>query len=179
MTDTNNNDLAENKVLILYLLTKINQGITKDGLFKIISSINDTNYFYFQQYLNDLIQTNLVTTYTKDDDSILQITSEGNNALLLTKELLPGIVKLKADNLFKKELANIAEESSIIAEYIPKNENDYSVKCKIVENNETIFEVRTFAGSRDRAKKIADNWKNNASIIYPQFINILLIDYNN
>jgi len=179
MTDTNNNDLAENKVLILYLLTKINQGITKDGLFKIISSINDTNYFYFQQYLNDLIQTNLVTTYTKDDDSILQITSEGNNALLLTKELLPGIVKLKADNLFKKELANIAEESSIIAEYIPKNENDYSVKCKIVENNETIFEVRTFAGSRDRAKKIADNWKNNASIIYPQILNMLLNDSNN
>jgi len=179
MTEKNNNDLAENKVLILYLLTKINQGITKDGLFKIISSINDTNYFYFQQYLNDLIQTNLVTTYTKDDDSILQITSEGNNALLLTKELLPGIVKLKADNLFKKELANIAEESSIIAEYIPKNENDYSVKCKIVENNETIFEVRTFAGSRDRAKKIADNWKNNASIIYPQILNMLLNDSNN
>ena len=179
MTDTNNNDLAENKVLILYLLTKINQGITKDGLFKIISSINDTNYFYFQQYLNDLIQTNLVTTYTKDDDSILQITSEGKNALLLTKDLLPGIVKLKADNLFKKELASIAEESSVIAEYIPKNENDYSVKCKIVENNETIFEVRTFAGSRDRAKKIADNWKNNASIIYPQILNMLLNDSDN
>jgi len=179
MTEKNNNNLAENKVLILYLLTKINNGINKDGLFKIISSINDTNYFYFQQYLNDLIQTNLVTTYTKDDDSILQITSEGNNALLLTKELLPGIVKLKADNLFKKELANIAEESSIIAEYIPKNENDYSVKCKIVENNETIFEVRTFAGSRDRAKKIADNWKNNASIIYPQILNMLLNDSNN
>jgi len=179
MTEKNNNDLAENKVLILYLLTKINNGINKDGLFKIISSINDTNYFYFQQYLNDLIQTNLVTTYTKDDDSILQITSEGKNALLLTKDLLPGIVKLKADNLFKKELASIAEESSVIAEYIPKNENDYSVKCKIVENNETIFEVRTFAGSRDRAKKIADNWKNNASIIYPQILNMLLNDSDN
>ena len=179
MTEKNNNNLAENKVLILYLLTKINDGITKDGLFKIISSINNINYFYFQQFLNDLIQTNLVTTYTKDEDSILQITSEGKNALLLTKDLLPGIIKLKADNLFKKELANIAEESSIIAEYIPKNENNYSVKCKIVENNETIFEVRTFAGSRDRAKKIADNWKNNASIIYPQILNMLLSDLDN
>ena len=179
MTEKNNNDLAENKVLILYLLTKINDGITKDGLFKIISSINNINYFYFQQFLNDLIQTNLVTTYTKDEDSILQITSEGKNALLLTKDLLPGIIKLKADNLFKKELANIAEESSIIAEYIPKNENNYSVKCKIVENNETIFEVRTFAGSRDRAKKIADNWKNHAGIIYPQILNMLLNDSNN
>lgn len=176
MTDKDNNNLAENKVLILYILTQINKCITKDDLFKITSSINDTNYFYFQQFLNDLIQTNLVTTYTKDEDSVLQITSEGKNALILTKDLLPGIVKLKADNTLKKELADIAEESSIIAEYIPKNENNYSVKCKIVENNETIFEVRTFAGSRDRAKKIADNWKENASVIYPQILNMLLND---
>jgi len=173
MTEKNNNNLAENKVLILYLLTKINNGINKDGLFKIISSINDTNYFYFQQYLNDLIQTNLVTTYTKDDDSILQITSEGKNALLLTKDLLPGIVKLKADNLFKKELASIAEESSVIAEYIPKNENDYSVKCKIVENNQILFELQVFAGSREQAKSISENWNNNAEELYPKILEIL------
>ena len=43
----NNNKLAENKVLILYTLNKINKDIAEDNLFKIISSINDINYFYF------------------------------------------------------------------------------------------------------------------------------------
>ena len=43
-----------------------------------------------------------------------------------------------------------------------------------IENNETIFEVKTFAGSRERAKKIVDNWNNNASKIYPQILDILL-----
>ena len=81
---------------------------------------------------------------------------------------------MKADNVFKKELSSITEESSIVAEFIPKNENDYTVKCKIIENNETIFEVKTFAGSRERAKKIVDNWNNNASKIYPQILDILL-----
>ena len=46
--------------------------------------------------------------------------------------------------------------------------------AKIVEKNETIFEVATFAGSRDRAKQISDNWKNNANEIYPKIINLLL-----
>ena len=32
-----------------------------------------------------------------------------------------------------------------IAEYTPKNENNYIINCKIVENNETVFEVKTFA----------------------------------
>ena len=79
-------------------------------------------------------------------------------------------------NLFKKELSTIEEESSVIAEFTPKSENDYTIKCRVIEKNETIFEVRTFAGSRERAKKIVDNWNKNASKIYPKILNLLLED---
>lgn len=175
--DLNNTaTLAENKVLILYILEEINVEITESGLFKIISSINNINYFYFKQFLTDLIDSKLVGIYTKDDDEVIKITSDGKNSLSLTSELLPGIVKLKADNLFKQELLNIEEESSVIAEFTPKNENDYTVKCKIVENNEIIFEVKIFAGSRKRAQHIVDNWNSKASTIYPEILKILFGD---
>ena len=167
-------DLAENKVLILYLLNKISDGIKSDNLYKLVSSANNINYFYFQELLTDLIDTNLVGSFTKEDDTFIKITSNGQNSLSLTKSLLPGILKLKADNVFKEVISNIAEESSIVTEYIPKDENNYTVKCKIVEKTETIFEISTFAGSRDRAKQISDNWKNNANIFYPKIINLLL-----
>lgn len=173
----NTTALAENKVLILYILNQITDGIIQDGLFKIISSINNVNYFYFKQVLTDLIETKLVGIFTKDeedDDDVIKITTEGKNALTLTQDVLPGILKLKADNVFKKELSSITDETSVIAEFIPKNEHDYTIKCKIVENNETIFEVKTFAGSRERAQKIVDNWNNNASTIYPKILDILL-----
>ncbi len=167
--------LAENKVLILYLLAQLPNGILEDGLFQIVTSVNNINYFYFKQVLTDLIETKLAGLITKDEDGdIIKITSEGKNALSLTQDVLPGIVKLKADNLFKKELSSFANETSVTAEFIPKNENDYTIKCKIVENNETIFEVKTVAGSRDRAKRIVDNWNANASRIYPEILDILL-----
>ncbi len=170
--------LAENKVLILYILNLIDGDIIQDGLFKIISSINNINYFYFKQVLTDLIDSKLVGSYTKEDEQVVKITSEGKNAYILTKDVLPGIMKLKADNIFKKEFSNIEEESSVSAEFIPRNENDYTIKCKIVENNETIFEVKTFAGSRERAKRIVDNWNQNATTIYPEILNLLLNDNN-
>ncbi|MBR3002729.1 MAG: DUF4364 family protein [Clostridia bacterium] len=174
--NSDNTALAENKVLILYILEQINSEIIEDGLFKIVSSINNVNYFYFKQVLTDLIDSKLVGTYTKDEEPLIRITSEGKNALSLTKDVLPGILKLKADNLFKKELLSIEEEASVIAEYTPKSENDYTIKCKIVENNETIFEVKTYAGSRERAKRIVDNWNKNAQEIYPKMLNLLLED---
>ena len=177
--DSDSNALAENKVLILYLLEQIDGELKQDGLYKIVSSINNVNYFYFKEILTDLIDSKLIGTYTKDDDSLVKITSEGKNALSLTKDLLPGILILKADNVFKQELLNLEEASSVIAEFTPKSENDYTIKCKIVENNETIFEVKTYAGSRERAKRIVQNWNNNAQDIYPKILNLLIQEKNN
>ena len=168
--------LAENKVLILYILNKVPDGLSEDGLYKLVSSINNVNYFYFKEVLTDLMDSNLVGSLTKDEDSesVLKITSDGKNSLTLTIDVLPGILKLKADNVFKVEFPVITDKTSIVAEFTPKSENDYIVKCRIIEKNETIFEVKTFAGSRERAKKIIDNWNTNAAKIYPQILNLLL-----
>ena len=132
--------LARNKVLILYLLKQIDSEIKENHLFKIISSIDDNiNYFIFKEILKDLIDSNLVGLFTKDDEQVAKITTKGLNSYSLTKNVLPGIIKLKADNIFKKTFSEIQEESSIVAEFIPKSENNYTIKCKIVENNETVF----------------------------------------
>ena len=173
MGTNKNNSLAENKVLILYILKTLNKNITSSDLFKIMSSINDINYFYFRQLLVDLVESKLVGTYTNDDLNVYELTSEGKNSLELTIDVLPGLLKLKADNVLKEELSNIINESSITAEYIPEDEKHYTVKCKIIENNKTVFEFQTFAGSNEHAKVIADNWKNNAYEIYPQILNLL------
>ena len=173
MNENYNNSLVENKVLILYTLNTIGKDFTDNNLFKIISEINNINYFYFRDLLTDLVESKLVGKYTKDEQTVFKITSDGKNSLDLTLDALPGLIKLKADNLFKNELPIIEEESSISAEYIPESENDYTVKCKIVENNKTVFEIKTFAGSNEQAKRIADNWRKNANNIYPKMINLL------
>ena len=166
--------LAENKVLILYILDLIDNDIKQDNLFNIITDINNINYFYFKQILIDLIDSKLVGSHTREEDVFVRITTEGKKAYTLTKDVLPGLLKLKADNIFKKDFPHILEKSSVIAEFIPKDESNYIIKCKIVEDNETIFEVKTIAGSRDRAKKIVDNWNNHSKNIYPEILNLLL-----
>lgn len=171
--ENDTNSLAQDKVLMLHVLNSIKKDITSSDLFKIISGINDINYFYFRQILVDLVDSKLVGTYTKDETPVFEITSDGKNSLELTIDVLPGLIKLKADTILKQELNQIADESSIVAEYIPENETSFTVKCKIIENNNTVFEVKTFAGSRERAKLIADNWKNNANVIYPKILDLL------
>ena len=169
----NNKELAEDKVLILYLLNKIDDGIKNDNLYKIVSSSKDINYFYFQELMADLKATNLVCSFTQDEENFIKITTDGKNALDLTKSLLPGLLKLKADTIFKKENSSIIEESSVVTEFIPQDENNYTVRCKIVEQNETIFELSVHAASREKAKQISDNWNKNANKLYPEILKLI------
>lgn len=165
--------LAESKVLILYILYKANKPLTNEEFLKLVLSVTDMNYFYFQQFLLDLLENNYISSYEKDDHTFYQITDFGKETLSLTQDILPGIIKLRVDSNFKEEMDSFENEHSIIAEYTPRSENYFDISCKIVEKNETIFEVKTFAGSPKQAKDIVDNWKNHADELYPAILNIL------
>ena len=47
MLSTDNKTLAESKLIILYILNKVNKPIKNEALLKLILSITDMNYFYF------------------------------------------------------------------------------------------------------------------------------------
>ena len=165
--------MAELKALILYILYKIDRPITNDEFLKLVLTITDINYFYFQQFLLDLISAEYITSIKLEENTLYKITAKGIEALKLTGDMIPGILKLKVDKNFKNELNIIENEVAVTAEYVPKKDRSFNVKCKITENGETVFEIRTFAGSSEHAKQIVDNWKNNATEIYPQIMKAL------
>ena len=173
--NTDNETIAENKVLILYILDTIDKPVTNDALYELVLSIQDINYFYFQQFILDLLENRYITKVQEDDHSeiVYKLTNAGKQTLELTKDMIPGIIKLKIDNTIKGELGEIEEEVSIISEFAPGNKDDFIVTCKIVENNRTIFEVSVSAASRNQAKFICDNWKENAINIYPKTMDLL------
>lgn len=175
---SNDETLAESKVLILYILSSLNKAITNTALYKIVLSVLDMNYFYYQQFLLDLVKSEFVINYSTEGNSMYIITEKGIRTLELTEDILPGIIKLQVDTNLKYALENDDEENSITAEYTPVNENYYNVTCKIMENNETLFEVKTFAGSREQAKHIVENWKRHAGTMYPNLLEILTQEFH-
>ena len=170
---SDNKTLAEKKALILYILDKVSKPISNDALLKLVISIDNMNYFYFQQFLLDLLENKYILNYNQDGENLYELTMEGKQALSLVKDIIPGISKLKVDNNFKETLENYQNEISVSSDFIPQDEKNYSVNCKIVDNNQTLFEVQVFAGSREQAKSISDNWNKNAEKLYPKILEIL------
>ena len=165
--------LADNKLLILYIVQKINHPVNYKELLELVISISDMNYFDFQQLLQDLLDDKFILKYIQNDDEIIELTEEGKNALDLTIDMLPGIIKLKIDSSFKEQYNKIKDEFSVYARYTPITETNFTVNCKIIENSQTIFDLQTVADSREQAKQIVNNWNKNADKIYPNILKIL------
>lgn len=172
-----NETLAENKVLILYLLSIIGKPINNDELYRLVLSIQDINYFYFQQFLIDLESNKYIMSYERENARVYEITENGKGTLELTLDMLPGIIKLKVDETIKGELREIQNESAVRAEFIPLSEKEFIVKCKLIENNVITFEIKVIATSREQAIRIVQNWEENAGKIYPSVVTMLNTDY--
>lgn len=169
---SDNETLAENKALILYILNKVNKPIENTAFYKLILTFEDMNYFYFQQFLLDLTNNKYIEYFNNGIHTIYKITTLGKNVLELTEDILPGILKLQIDT----ELTTAKTESAVIAEFTPRSENNYVVTCKILENNECCFELKATAPSREQAKKIVSNWENNSNEIYGKILSLLTQD---
>lgn len=69
--------LAESKVLLLYILNKVGKAISHNELLELVSSVSDMNYFYFEQFLLDLLEDTYIIKYEKEDNEIYELTTEG------------------------------------------------------------------------------------------------------
>lgn len=170
---TDKEELAESKVLILYVLSKINKPVTNSELLDLIQSIEDMNYFYFQQFLIDLKENRYLLEYEQEKQRFYAITMSGRETVRLTIDMLPGSIKDKVDETLKSTMKKIENEEAVYADFFPSKEDEFMICCGIKENNKKVFEVQVFSSSRDNSLKIIDNWKKNAGVIYPKVIEML------
>ena len=165
--------MAENKLIILYLLNKANCTLTNLQILRLLYDFEEFNYYYFQHLLSDLVSQEYVANYQQGEEWLYEITTQGREVLELTENILPGIVKHKLNIITKDLLQAVKNEVAVTAEYIPENDNEYITRCKITEAHKTLFELNIYCASQEQARKIADNWKRNANDYYPEIIKML------
>ncbi|MBU5485449.1 DUF4364 family protein [Clostridium sp. MSJ-11] len=166
-------ELAENKLLLLYIFDKIKLPITNNQVTQIVLENNFINYFTLQQYLSELISSNFLN-YTKNESKQrLQITEKGKKVLFLFGNR---ISKNKLDIVhayLDKEITNIKKEVTILSDYTIEDDDKYIVNLKALENDTVLIDVKLSVPSNNEARDICNKWKNNSSELYKTIINLL------
>ena len=173
-----NERVAENKLLILYLIDKLNFELTNSQIAKLVINIQEINYFYLQQYISQLIEDKFVECRIENNNRFYKITSSGKQALEFFKTMIRASTRTTIDNIIKQHIASLRTEMQVLADYIPLNDNEYSVTCSISEDSISLIDLKLYAGTKEQAKFICRNWEKNSQQIYSDIIRILSNERN-
>lgn len=163
-------ELAENKLILLYVFKYIGKTLTSEQITNIILENNLINYFLLKQYLSELVESQFLSLDETDSKSMYSITAAGFATLELFKNRIPQNVIIIINKYISDNFKRIEAETSVTSNYIPKSENEYIVRCKIMENSSALIDVALNVPTRSQAKNICDNWEKNALEIYSDII---------
>ena len=165
---------AENKIILLYFIQKIRIPVSNMQLTRLMLESRYMNYFLLQQGLQELFADRLIIAETRDNIDYYTISSEGEEMLDMFLNILTAGIRKNLDDTAEAIRPAFRHETSVTADYTPENEHEYEVKCRIIENDRPLIDIRLSVGSREDARNICNNWETYAKEIYPQMIGVLL-----
>lgn len=143
--------------------------ITGEQINRIISDNNLMNYFYLQQYLNELEESNFVDL--KESKYIL--TEFGLNALKLFFKHIQEDTRKKIDEYIVINKEKFKQESQYIATYYKKSDREYIANLQVVENDIVLIEINLNLVNAQQAKIVCDNWKQKSNDVYNYIVKAL------
>ncbi len=172
MEETREN--AENKVLLLFFADKVRMPVSSMQLTRIMLEHRFMNYFHMQQCLHELASNQYLSVENRSGTDFFSITPEGTRILGMFGSIIP-------EGIRNRLLAGIAEirsglmrETAVTADTVLLTEDEWRVNLRISESDFPLFEAHLSVGSRDDARAICRNWRENANTLYPQVIALLL-----
>lgn len=170
----NSLNLAENKLLLLYIIDKIDLPISNIQLTEIVLENNFINYFTLQEYIDELISSNLIMKVNQNDKDRLMISSKGKEVLSLFKNRLSTEDINKLDSYINVKMNLIKKEATISADYTIENGNSYVVSLGASEKNIPLMEIKVTVASNKQARELCTKWKANPSDLYTKIIKVLI-----
>lgn len=164
----------EQKLLIMYLIESTEIPLSYNQISDFILDVGYMDYVTLITCLSDMEEANYLNTIIEGTSHRYTITQNGTEALELFGKRIPVAVKnrikqyiIDNKNYIKKDYENIA---NYFEEVLDDGSVEYIVKCGTYENDTMLMELNISVVSKDQAKLICNNWKNNISSIYTNII---------
>jgi predicted transcriptional regulator len=166
-------ELAENKLLLLYIINKIKLPVTNTQITQIILENNLINYFTLQQYISELISSSFLKYTDVGGSNRLRITERGIKVLELFRERISDSKCEVVDNYIQEHLEKIKKEVSVTADYTIGEKDNFIVNLKAMENDTVLIDIKLNVASNKHARELCARWKSDCSELYSSILNIL------
>jgi len=160
------------------MLREVELPLTNTQLSQFVIDKGYSDYFSFQEYLHQLIDTDLIRTITTAKSTSYDITSEELTTLDYFENRISDSIMDEIRRYLEKNKYDIKEKLALSSEYLPEKDGDYLVHLVAKENKKTLIDLTINVFDKQYAIDICDQWRETSHIVYKSLLNTLLTNIN-
>ncbi|MDD2573278.1 MAG: DUF4364 family protein [Bacillota bacterium] len=166
-------ELAENKLVLLYILSETGMPLSKNQITQVVLENSLMNYFSMQQFLAELVQRGLVVRYEDMGRHLYRIQREG----LKTLRLFSDRISLKLKETLRKYLQEkemlLRRETRAHSSYSADEGGSFSIVLRLTRGEDPSMEIKLKTDTENGSKEICSNWNTDAEALYQGIIKML------
>lgn len=143
------------KIMLCYILDRINKPVTEEQLYEIVVNSDIINYFYYAGAITELIETGSITKSEKDGQTYIELNKKGKYGSEYFKEYIPEHFHKRllrsAYSLFSKIKRENETDISI-----KEISNGYEVNCTIKDVSFDLMKISLYAPDEEQANAIKE-----------------------
>lgn len=162
------------KLIILYILDRIDFPITNTELSSFMLEKEYANYITIQQTLEDLIEDEYISVESSHNSFLYRITPSGRETLsyFYTKISVP--IRDDIDTFLSEREYELRETVAANADYYEAKKNEFVVELRVVERDSELVRINLLVPSAAAADAICNHWKACNADVYSYLLTTLM-----
>lgn len=161
------------KLIILYMLGRVDFPLTKSQIGDFILEKEYTNFLTLQQVIGELTDAGLITAQSIRNRTHLSITKEGRETLNFFENQISSGIKEDVADFFQKNEIQLRNEVSILSDYYKSTSGEYEAHLTAKDKGVNLIDITISVPSKETASVICDNWQRKNQDIYQYLISQL------
>ena len=162
------------KLIVLYMLNKVDFPITKAQIYDFILEKEYSNYFALTQATYELTESGLIESSSTHSATYLKLTAKGRDTLTFFQNRISEGIRNDINAFFEENRLEIANRMSVITNYYRTASGDYVADLTAREKSEDLINIRINLPTEDSAQAMCDHWREKSSDIYSFILENLL-----
>ncbi|MGM0396256.1 MAG: DUF4364 family protein [Bacillota bacterium] len=174
MFQDNTEDVAKQKLLLLYILKASPEPLTKEQLAEILIENFTMNFFIIQQYISELTEGSFISIVERDHFSLLKLKESGSASLEYFKYKIPEDAISKVHIFFGLDSTGTEIPVQAEATSYPRDNGEINVNLKLIEKEETVFSMYISVPNQEQATLLMDKWNKTPELYFKSIIDLLI-----
>lgn len=162
------------KLMVMYMLMKIDSPLTTAQISEFILEKGYTTYFKLQEALSEMVEANMLNTETTHNRTLYQLTSNGAETIQILQTNLSQEIRIDIRNFLREKQYSLKEEVGTKSTYYRLTNQQYEAHCQILEDGYPLIDLKLSVPTEAEAKSIVTNWPERSQEIYASLLAQLL-----